>query len=257
MRATVCELPDPGPELEEAWDDLAGHVRARASDLVLLPEMPFYRWLPVDPRPEPDAWEAAVEAHRRWIDRLGELGAGTVAATRPVIRGGRRLNEAFLWTAGGEVRSAHAKRYLPDEEGFREATWYDRGPGRFEPVELDGARAGFLVCTELWFPERARAYGRQGIHLLLAPRATPAYSREKWLAGGRTATVIAGAFGLSSNHSGPGPSGAFDWAGGGWVVDPDGEVLGVTSAEEPFLTVEIDPAVAEAAKSTYPRYVTE
>lgn len=66
---------------------------------------------------------------------------------------------------------------------------------------------------------------------------------------------MAGAFGLSSNRTGPGPAGGFEWAGRGWAVDPDGEVLGVTSAGEPFLTVEIDPAGAEAAKSTYPRYV--
>lgn len=265
MKVTVCELPDPSRGLEEAWGDLAGHVRARGSDLVLLPEMPFGRWLPADPEPDPGAWEEAVRAHRRWNGRLGELGAPAVAATRPVIRGGRRLNEAFVWTATEGARPAHAKHYLPDEEGFREATWYDRGPGRFEPAVLgrggddgrDGVRAGFLVCTELWFPERARSYGRAGIHLLLAPRATPGYSREKWLAAGRTAAVIAGAWGLSSNRSGPGPSDAFDWAGGGWVVGPDGDVAGVTSSAEPFLTVAIDPATAEAAKSTYPRYVEE
>lgn len=67
--------------------------------------------------------------------------------------------------------------------------------------------------------------------------------------------MVAGAFGLSSNRAGPGPTGGFDWAGRGWVVDPDGEVLGVTSAGEPFLTLEVDPAEAEAAKSSYPRYV--
>lgn len=257
MRITVCELPGREPALEGAWDRLADHVEAEEPDLVLLPEMPFHRWLPADPEPDADAWDAAVEAHRRWIGRLGELGGAAVAASRPVVRGGGRRNEGFVWTPSDGACPVHEKRFLPDEEGFREASWYGRGPDRFEPAGVAGVRAGFLICTELWFLGRARRYARSGTHLLLSPRATPAYSRGKWLAAGRTAAVVAGGFGLSSNRAGPGPDGGFAWAGRGWAVDPDGEILGVTTAEEPFLTVEIDPAGAEAAKSTYPRYVAE
>lgn len=255
MKVTVCKLPGREPALEEAWEGLVEHVGVHRPDLVLLPEMPFHRWLPADPEPDADAWRAAAESHRRWIGRLGELDGAAVAASRPVARGGERRNEGFVWTPADGARSVHDKRFLPDEEGFREASWYGPGPDRFDTVDVSGVRAGFLICTELWFADRARDYARAGSHLLLTPRATPAYSRDKWLAAGRTAAVVAGAFGLSSNRAGPGPAGGFDWAGRGWVVDPDGEVLGATSTGEPFLTVEIDPAEAEAAKSTYPRYV--
>jgi len=48
-----------------------------------------------------------------------------------------------------------------------------------------------------------------------------------------------------------------DLGGRGWITDLDGEVLGVTSAETPFLTMHIDTCLAEEAKKTYPRYVPE
>ena len=39
------------------------------------------------------------------------------------------------------------------------------------------------------------------------------------------------------------------------VINPDGEVLGLTSRREPFVTVEIDLNEVALAKQTYPRYI--
>ena len=79
---------------------------------------------------------------------------------------------------------------------------------------------------------------------------------NKWLAAGRVAAVVAGAYVISSNHVNA--EGVRPGCGGmGYVVNPDADVLGVTSAGRPFLTLDIDPGIAEAAKETYPRYVKE
>lgn len=251
---TVCELPGREGALEEAWSRLVEHALAEEPDLVVLPEMPFHRWLPVTEEASGAAWERAMEAHGRWIDRLSELDGAGVAGTRPVVRDGRRLNEGFLWSASDDgLRAAHRKRYLPDEPGFWEASWYDRGSGRFRTRRWEGIAVAFMICTDLWFLRHARSFAAEGAHLLVCPRATPAYSEDKWLAAGRTAAVVAGAFGLSSNRAGRAPG--VDWAGGGWIIGPDGDVLGTTSREEPFLTREIDLESATAAKETYPRYV--
>lgn len=285
MRVTVCQLPppdggrdragsggrdsagDPEGDRPEAWRRLADHVRREGSDLVLLPEMPFHRWLPADPEPDPGAWRAAVTAHDRWMDRLDELGAELVAGSRPALDRGRRTNEGFLWSAETGYRAVQRKRHLPDEPGFREASWYEPGPeGPFRPVELaDGLRVGFLICTDLWFSRHARELRAAGAHLILCPRATPAETREKWIVGGRAAAIVSGAWCLSSNRAGvlpaPGDGRAPEgrtpaFAGTGWIVEPEaGELRGTTDEERPFLTVDLDPAEAEAAKHTYPRYV--
>ena len=258
MKVTVCELINDPARFEDDWRALADHTRAHGSELVLLPEMPFHPWLAATRDVDPEAWAEAVRAHEEWGSRLGEPEAATVVATRPVIDGGEHRNRGFVWTkADGELSDTHDKRYLPDEEGFWEASWYARGDGDFTPVDVAGTRLGFQICTEMWFFEHSRAYGKQGVRLLACPRATLSSSVDKWLAGGRAAAVVSGAFCLSSNFSG-GAGEHGEWGGTGWIVEPEeGEVLGTTSREEPFLTLDLDLGVAEAARATYPRYVLD
>ena len=257
MRVTVCELQDgPGGPADE-WPALVDHARSHRSDLVLLPEMPFDTWLARSAEPDLAAWDAAVRAHEEWSLRFAELAPAAVLGTRPLTAGGRRFNEGFAWDERAGDRALHRKYYLPDEECFWEASWYERGDGDFASAEVAGARVGFLVCTEIWFTEHARAYARAGVQLLAAPRATLASSVDKWLAGGRAAAVMAGAFCLSSNRGGVDEQGSV-WAGSGWIIEPEeGELLARTSTDHPFVTLEIDLAAADAAKGTYPRYVPE
>jgi N-carbamoylputrescine amidase len=197
-----------------------------------------------------------MAAHDEWLERLRELAPAVVLGSRPVGQGGRRLNEGFAWDREQGYRPAHHKYYLPDDPGFWEASWYGRGEERFAPIACGGAAVGFFICTELWFMQRARAYGQAGIHLLVCPRATERKTVDKWLAGGRAAAVIAGAFCLSSNLYTDSDR-PVSLGGQGWVIDPDGNVLGLTTVERPFVTLEIDLAQAEVAKTTYPRYVPD
>jgi len=255
VRVTVCELRDDLRGFAEDWAALVMHVQAESSELVLLPEMPFCPWFALTPEFSATIWQNAVEAHARWLTRLPELGVATVIGTRPVTRNGLRLNEGFMWQAAHGYQVVHDKYYLPEDEGFWEASWYQRGAEQFELSEAAGIRFGLVICTELWFLQRARSYGLAGAHFIATPRATGKPTTDKWLAGGRVQAVVSGAYSLSSNHVSEDPN--VDLGGQGWVIDPDGQVLAVTSRQQPFATVEIDIARAEAAKQTYPRYVPD
>jgi N-carbamoylputrescine amidase len=48
-----------------------------------------------------------------------------------------------------------------------------------------------------------------------------------------------------------------DFSGNGCIIDPDGEILGTTSRDLPFITMDIDLESADLAKKQYPRYVAE
>ena len=148
------------------------------------------------------------------------------------------------------------KYYLPDENLFWEATWYKRGELDFTPKQVGDVKVGMAICTEIWYTEHARNYAKSGVHIVASPRATEISSADKWIAGGRACAVMAGAFCLSSNRGSLDING-MHWAGQGWIIEPDGEVLGLTSEEAPFLTIDIDLQSAEYAKKTYPRYVLE
>ena len=257
MKVTVCELPgDPEP-LARQWQRLAAHTLAAGSDLVLLPEMPFSPWLAASKTVDPQQWQAAIESHDRWIARLPELRGAIVIGTRPVLIDETPYNQGFVWTPATGATAAHTKYYLPDETGFWEATWYLRGEKKFKAIDIGGIICGFLICTELWFTRHAREYAHQGAHIIVCPRATSASSTDKWIAGGRSAAVMAGAFCLSSNRRGHHMA-DMNFGGTGWIIEPgNGTVLARTTASEPFITMDIDPGWAEAAKGTYPRYVPD
>jgi N-carbamoylputrescine amidase len=186
---------------------------------------------------------------------LAELGARIVVGTAPRQVGNRRHNIAYIWQADSGLRWDHQKTYLPNDEGYWEANWYDRAPIDFQAARVDGVTLGLMICTEIWFMQHAREYGRSGIHLLLNPRSTPLHSNDKWLAGGRTSAVVSGAYCLSSNHAGRIDD--MELGGCGWICDPDGHVLATTNDDRPFVTIEIDLHCAETAKRSYPRYVDD
>ena len=250
MKITVCQLPDDRAAFETAWRGLAAHVAEQRSELVLLPELPFHAWFCRERNFSPAVWAEVVAAHEHGLTRLPELGAPLVLSTRAVMRGDTRLNVGYVWSREHGLTDTHAKRYLPEEAGFFEASWYHRGPEEFVAGHAGAAKVGFAICTELWAMDAARLYSRAGIHLLATPRASGTHSVEKWLTGARTAAIISGAFALSSNRY----SAELGFGGCGWIIDPDGKVLATTSAENPFVTLDLDLATAVQAKRTYPRY---
>jgi N-carbamoylputrescine amidase len=256
MKITVCELPNSSRGLARDWPRLVHHVHQTKSGLVLLPEMPFSPWLAWRRTYNPDLWQAAVKTHEQWKPRMRELAPAVVCGTFPITRKGRRLNVGFVHSVLRGFEPVHSKYYLPQEPGFWESSWYERGAGTFEPHRISGISLGFLICTELWFFQHARSYGQGGVHAILCPRATPNATLSKWVTGGRAASVVAGAFCLSSNRISESNERA-DLGGQGWITDPEGEVLGKTSRKKPFLTLDVDMGKAERAKRSYPRYVTE
>lgn len=255
MRVTVCAWSDTDSN-EKQWEALCQHVHVKQSDLVLLPEMPFATWLTATDQVSAQSWHEAIDKHEAWLERFHELGDVIVAGSCPVVRDGKWLNEGFVWWRG-DYRPIHHKYYLPDEPDFWEATWYERGDKSFEVVEINGIRFGMLICTEIWFTEHARAYARDGIHILLCPRATEATTSAKWVRGGQVAAVMAGAYCLSSNRRGLGKHG-MQWGSHSWIIEPDqGDLIALTDKNTPFLTRQIDLTHATHAKTTYPRYVRE
>ena len=260
MKVTVCQWNPHPDELSKNLSELAKHIQSHGTDFVLLPEMSFSPWLASSPEPDRMAWGRAVFDHKTQIAQLDQLKAKAIMGTRPILTPcGSRRNQAYVWTEGRpEASPLHEKYYLPDEPGYWEATWYERGEKQFDVARALGARIGVQICTEMWFFEWARHYAKSRVDMLCIPRATPNGSTEKWLAGGQTAAVCSGAYCLSSNLWAPQvPGSEVDLGGLGWVIDPDGNVLATTSEAQPYVTVEIDLDVSKKAKGTYPRYVAE
>ena len=258
MKVTVCQIHPHAEFIHSQLDALKNHIRTHATDFLLLPEMSFSPWLAADKNTDGQRWLQACSDHLDFIGGMSDWDVSGIVGTRPtVLDSGERRNQAYLWDQDGQKPGKiHDKYYLPNEEGYWEATWYSRGEKVFETTNWSEIKIGVQICTEMWFYEWARHYARQGVDILCVPRATPHGSVDKWLAGGQTAAVCAGAYCLSSNLWYP-PGENEDCGGLGWIVDPEGEVLAVTNEASPFATVDIDIDYARVSKNTYPRYVLE
>jgi len=257
MRVSVCELPGNWTESDIYWNRLILHLETKKSDLLVLPEMPFFEWVTKSDKVDPLLWERAVNAHDKWINRLYELPVAMTIATRPIIENNRYFNRGFIFTREKGVIPVHDKYYLPDEPGYYEASWYERGKESFNLIHINGVKIGFLICTEIWFTQRARQYLKQEMDILVCPRATPKSKVDIWVTGGKAAAIVSGAFCLSSNYNGPNTR-EEDFGGTGWIIEPErGDLLGITSLDQNFLTLDIDINDSKNAKKTYPRYVKE
>jgi N-carbamoylputrescine amidase len=251
MRVTVCELPHETRALADAWAALCEHTVTHAPLLVLLPEFAMVE--PVWEFEHFDAarWNAIETLSDIQLGRLPELCAEYVVGTRPVSLNGRRLNQGYLWSAAAGVQPLRSKYFLPEEPGNWEATWLQPGDPRFPVFHTGRVSFGVNICTELWALETYANYAALGVELLLSPRATALATTTRWVAVGVVAAVRSGAFSLSSNRIDP----TGGCGGSGWIIDPAGEVVAITSAAEPFATRDIDLTKAAKAKDSYPRYV--
>jgi len=258
MKVTVCELNNDVVQFEKDWEQLVLHCQLNKSEIVLLPEMPFYSWIANQSSKNDSLKIKAERAHEKWLNRIKELGDNTIVAySKPLIQGDKFYNSAYIWTKNKGHQKVHTKYFFPEEEGFYENTWFDREPMNFELIEVNGLKIGFLLCTEIWFTQFTRKYGIEGIDFLLCPRATGKSSIDQWIRCGQTSSVIGGCYCLSSNRSGIGEDN-FNWGGTGWICQPmNGSLLGTTSQENPFLTIDVDMSKSKQAKKEYPIYVKE
>jgi N-carbamoylputrescine amidase len=229
MKITVCELPDPRKDFETAWGDLVDHVHDANSALVVLPDMPFCSWFAASDRFDTNVWKQAVHAHDEWEHRLHELGPAIVLGSRPVDFGNERYDDGFLWEEPSGMLSVHTKSYLPDVDGAREGSWYDSATGEFVPIEVRGLRIAMLIGREMWAP---RGYEAETCDVLSILRAGDSAPFADSLERAQALAKHAHAYSLSSNRSG-------NFGGQAWIISPEGNVLGLTSADQPFLSMDI------------------
>lgn len=248
MKVSICEFPDEPVHKMNAWGALVAHTAAAEPEFVVLPEMPFCGWIFVGNVVDLDQWREAVNQHDRMIERFSELKCRWVLTSRPIERDGFRFNEAFVWSAETGYRAVRSKWYLPNLPVATESIWFSRGDRNFSPVRCGPLRVGFKLCSEIMFPEHSREIGFANAHLIAHPRASG--DGKRWRTATEMSAITSGCYVASANRR------SYDrqlFSGGSWLLSPEASLLAETTAEQPFVTAEIDIAAAETAKTTYPR----
>ena len=146
-----------------------------AADVVLFPELAVSGYPPEDLLYRP-AFLRVCEAA---IAELAKAVHGIVAIVgHPQAAGSVVYNAASVLRNGG-IEKTCRKRELPNYAVFDERRWFETDPDRADcTFEVNGIKAGVLVCEDLWFPEPAASTAAAGAQLVLVPNASP-FERDK------------------------------------------------------------------------------
>jgi len=257
MKITICELSEKENELGNDWEALKIHTSKNKPQLILLPELPFSTWIAAEKKVNQKLRNLTIKKHEEWTERIKELKTPIVIYSRPELINEKLYNVSYACINGTEHRKVHSKYLFPREKYFWEAHWFEREKEDFTLIEINDIKIGVLICTEIWFTEYARRYGREGIDILVCPRATPAESVNQWIRCGQTLAVISGAYCLSSNKSGFSDYN-FEWGGHGWIAEPGtGDLIATTNRNKKFISADIDLVKSKQAKKRYPLYVRQ
>ncbi len=254
MPITRAAVVESDPELRpgsDSWTALIRELQRTRPELLVLNELPFGPWIGAREQFDGGAWEESISEHAAGLAALPELGVPLVLGTRPAEVDGRRCNQAFVWTPDTKLSFPHTKQHIPDSPGYRETTWTEPGRTSFQVSEVGGLRIGFLICTDIMFTEHAREYGRNGVDLIVVPRAMPPGASHTFSVAMRMTAIVSGCWVASSNRGGYDSAGE-PFEGRGCIIDPLGNTVMQTSAHQPLLVHEISTEFSDWKKSVYP-----
>ena len=254
LRIAFVEWPEALSTDHPKWSELKGSIAAVRPDILVTNELPFGHWIAESSVFSEDEAHLSLRAHEQGLEELMDLDLPAVISSRPVWNGRLLANEAFVLEKGA-ARPLHRKRYFPSETGWFESEWYAGDDSGFSVAEVLGIKIGVLLCTDAMFNEHARAYGKQGASLIVIPRAS-GMDIEPWKIAGAMASLVSGAYVVSSNRIGTSKGGT-RFGGCGYAFAPGGRLLAVTDATQPVQILELDPKVATSAQREYPCYVSE
>ncbi len=254
LRVAFVEWPENLSRDHPQWNELKSLITAAPPDILVTNELPFGPWIAQGDSFSEEEARLSISAHERGLEALIDLGLPAIISSRPVWHGNRLANEAFV-LENRSVRPLHRKQYFPNEPGWFESEWYAGDGSGFDVAEVLGIKVGVLLCTDAMFNEHARAYGKQNVSLIVIPRASGT-SLESWKVAGAMASLVSGAYVVSSNRVGRAKGGT-QFGGGGYAYAPYGRLLAQTDQTRPVQVVELDPAAVVAAQREYPCYVAE
>lgn len=244
-----------GPDREENRERaLRAMERASSAgaDLVVFPELALDRFFPREAGFE-GARELAEPIPGPTTDRLcaraADLGLVVVFNLYELDEDGRTYDASPVVDADGTLLGVTRMVHVADFEGFREKDYYAPGDRGAPVYETAVGRVGVAICYDRHFPEYTRALGVGGAEIVAVPQAG---LHGEWPEGMfeaelRVAAFQNGCFVALCNRVGS--EDGMTFAGGSFVVDPEGRILGRAEALTDDLSL-VDIDLGACASST-------
>jgi N-carbamoylputrescine amidase len=175
-----------------------------------------------------------VSTVRQWAQDLNL----TIILPTYEVDGSHRFNTSYVISSQGDVVGRYRKAHIPYHPGWLEKYYYEPGDSRWPVFYHDGLTFGIQTCWDNLFPEGSRILGLKGVHLIVAPRGTGDYSRERWRTALAANAMANNCFVASVNRVGQ--EGAYPFGGDSFVAHPSGVITPVKTEGDEVLIVPLD-----------------
>lgn len=253
LKIAIAQIDTTVGALRENVDKILRWIeraRAEKADVVCFPELTLTGYPPLDLL----HMGHFIEAQEREFKRVLEGSEGITVMVGRVeshTEAGKGLYNTAAIIRDGKILSSQRKRLLPTYDVFDEDRYFDPGE-EFEPIELNGMRAGITVCEDIWndksfWPKRRylqdpiEKIAENGIDILFNISGSPFHAGKpkQRLAMLRSIATRQKCWVIYANLVGGNDSLIFD--GHSAVIGPDGEPrLFARGFDEDFLLFDLE-----------------
>lgn len=164
-----------------------------------------------------------------------ELGVNIVGGSVANIENKELVNSSFIVNREGQVISKYNKIHLFSPSGEDRKFTAGKAIGIFE---MDGVKAGLLICYDVRFPELARTLALKGAQIVFIPAEWPHPRLEHWQTLIKARAIENQMFVVAVN--GVGKAKELKFCGNSMAIDPWGHELYHADESESVAAVEMD-----------------
>lgn len=242
MIIRTVELPIAGSPQDSLREFSASAAHHPLPDVVVLPEL-FTTGYVLDKLPSLALEEHEIAYHPLFLTASANR-FWLVGGTLPVRCDRGLVNRLHVWNRDGELvhttEKVHLFRHMSEDSVFT--------PGLPSGLfRLEGFEAGAAICYDLRFPEIFRRLVLKGAELIFVPAQWPARRKELFRsllqARAAEAQVFVVGCNLGGEHLG------VEFAGGGGVAAPSGEMLEGRTVADGVTDYDIDRSSIEETRA--------
>jgi len=218
---------------------LVQKARKQGAEIICLPELFKSDYFPQHKSQRPFEWAEKIpgSTSRLFSDLACELKAVLIVPLFEQSGKGRYYNSLIVINTDGRIIGQYRKMHLPNDPGFYEQYYFDKGNLGFEVFQTAYGKIGALICWDQWFPEAALTLALSGAQIIFYPTAVGWHQRQKpkerlkektaWEIIQRSHAISNGVFVASVNRIGR--EGKLTFWGSSFISGPFGELLGQAS----------------------------
>lgn len=169
MKITLTQINPTLGSFKDNFEKICAEFAiAYGTDLQIFPEMALTGY-PLEDLARNAEFQKSVE---EFNTKIVEFSPDHVIAFGTIFIEDDKLYNGAIIAKSGEIIAKIKKQELPNYGVFDEKRVFDKGLIS-EPIEINGARVGFLICEDAWIEENSKLLKEKGAEVIAVLNASP------------------------------------------------------------------------------------